>query len=130
LKAAERKKKMRSTWIEYKGKKIFYQNFAGHFFNYEAVKDELDEVQKVVISQPKNSVLVLADFTDTAIAGDLMQALNASSTLTKDFVKRTAVLGVTGIKKRLAEILTKLTGQELKHFESEAEAKNWLVQED
>jgi len=37
---------MRSEWIEYEGKKIFYQDFSKLFYNSAAVKDELAEVQK------------------------------------------------------------------------------------
>jgi hypothetical protein len=121
---------MRSKWIEHKGAKIFYQDFSEHFFNYQSVKEELIEVQAIVVKQPLNSLLVMANFTDTAIAGDLMPTLNASSTLTKDHVKKTAVLGVTGIKKRLGDMLSRLTGQQLRYFDSEAEAKEWLTQED
>ena len=121
---------MRSKWIEYKGKQIFYQDYSQHFFNYQAVKDELEEVQEIVVKQAPNSLLVLANFTDTSIAGDLMSALNAGSIRTKDHVRKTAVIGVTGIKKRLADMLTKLTGQPLKYFDTESEAKEWLVQED
>jgi len=120
---------MRSKWIEYKGRKIFYQDFSGHFFNYDAVKEELAEVQKIVTAQPLGSLLVFSDFTDTTIAGDLMTVLNESSRLTKDHVAKTAVVGVTGIKRRLADMLTKLTGQPLKYFEDDYLAKEWLIEE-
>ncbi len=121
---------MRSKWIEYKGKKIFYQDFSGLLYNSEAVKKELQEVQEVVVSQPLNSVLVLADFRDTYIVdGNLLSALNEASARTKNHVRKTAVLGVTGFKRTLADLLTRLTGQPLKYFSSEEEAKEWLVQE-
>ncbi|MCP4140456.1 MAG: STAS/SEC14 domain-containing protein [Chloroflexi bacterium] len=120
---------MRSKWIEFEGKKIFYQDFSKLFFNYEAVKKELIEVQQIVISEPHDSVLVLANFLDTSISGDLMPALNASSTLTKDHVKKTAVVGVSGIKRTLGDLLSKLTGQPLRYFNNEAEAKAWLAEE-
>lgn len=120
---------MRSKWIEHKGQKIFYQDFSELFYNYDAVKEELVEVQKIVLEQPKGSLLVLSNFTDTTIAGDLMSTLNESSAVTKDHVKKTAVLGVTGIKRRLADMLTKLTGQPLKYFDDEYAAKEWLIEE-
>jgi hypothetical protein len=75
-------------------------------------------------------VLVLADFTDTTIAGDLMPALNKSSQITKDHVHKTAVIGVTGIKRRMGDMLSKLTGQQLKYFNDAEEAKDWLVAEE
>ena len=39
---------MRSEWIEYKDKKIFYQDFSKNFYNSAAVKTELAEVLEVV----------------------------------------------------------------------------------
>jgi len=120
---------MRSQWIEHKGKRIFYQDFSQNFYNSEAVKAELNEVQKVVIASPLNSVLVLSDLRDTTIAGDLLSAMNAASRATKVYVRKTAVLGVTGMKLQLADLLTKLTGQPLKYFDDMEAAKNWLVED-
>lgn len=120
---------MRSKWIEYKGKKIFYQDFSGLFFNVQAIKEELLAVQALVITQPIGSVLVLSNFTDTTIDTDILPFLNAASKLTKDHIQKTAVLGVTGIKRTLGDLLSRLTGQALMYFSSENEAKEWLVKE-
>lgn len=120
---------MRSYWIEYNGKKIFYQDFSKLFFNSAAVKAELDEVQKIVKSQPLDSVLVLTDMRDTNVGSDLLPTLNAASAATKNHVHKTAVLGVTGIKRKLADLLTALTGQPLKYFDDVEVAKKWLVED-
>src|SRR6266496_3580181 len=114
---------MHSTWIEHKGKKIFYQDFSRHFYQSAAVKAELAEVQKVVTAQPQDSVLVLSDFRDTNVGNDLLSAMNAASAATKTYVHKTAVLGVTGMKRKLADILTALTGQQLKYFDDMESAK-------
>ena len=121
---------MRSNWIEHKGKKIFYQDFSKHFYNSAAVKAELAEVQKVVLAEPENSVLVLSDLRDTNIGSDLLPTMNAASTATKNHVRKTAVLGVTGMKRKLADLLTALTGQPLKYFDDIESAKDWLAEED
>ncbi len=120
---------MRSKWIDYKGKKIFYQDFSKLFYNTAAVKNELAEVQKIVTSEPLNSVLVLSDLRDTNIGSDLLPSMNAASTATKDYVHKTAVLGVVGMKRKLADLLSTLTGQELKYFDDIESAKSWLVEE-
>ena len=120
---------MRSRWIEYNGKKIFYQDFSKLFFNTTAVKAELEEVQKVAKAEPKNSVLVLTDMRDTNVGSDLLPAMNAASAATKDYVRKTAVLGVTGVKRKLADLLTALTGQPLKYFDDMESAKKWLIEE-
>ena len=120
---------MRSKWIEHKGKNIFYQDFSQNFYNSAAVKVELDEVQKIVTASPPNSVLVLSDLRDTSIGGDLLSAMNAASRATKAHIRKTAVLGVTGVKLQLADLLTKLTGQPLKYFDDMEAAKNWLAED-
>jgi len=120
---------MRSIWIEHKGKRIFYQDFSRLFDNTAAVKEELHQVQKIVTAQPRDSVLVLSDFRDTAVGGDLLASLNAASNATKEYIRKTAVLGVTGTKRKLGDLLTALSGQPLKYFEDVESAKDWLVQE-
>jgi hypothetical protein len=118
---------MRSKWIAYKDKKIFYQDFSGLMYDASALKQELTQVQAEVINHPKNSLLILSDFRDTNITSEMMPILNASSAMTKDHVRKTAVLGVTGVKRTLADLLTRLTGQQLKYFDTETAAKDWLV---
>lgn len=118
---------MKSTWIEFKGKKIFYQDFSKNFYNSAAVKAELEEVQKVVKAEPIDSVLVLTDMRDTNVGSDLLPVMNAASAATKAHVHKTAVLGVTGMKRKLADLLTSLTGQPLKYFDDMESAKTWLV---
>ena len=121
---------MRSQWIDYNDKKIFYQDFSKLFYNTTAVKAELEEVQKIVLSQPEGSVLILTDMRDTNVGRELLPAMNAASTATKNQVKKTAVLGVTGVKRKLADLLTSLTGQPLKYFDDMETAKRWLASEE
>jgi len=120
---------MRSNWIEHKGKKILYQDFSRNFYNSAAVKAELAEVQKIVMAEPMNSVRVLSDFRDTNVGSDLLSAMNTASAATKAYVQKTAVLGVTGMKRKLADLLTALTGQPLKYFDDIEAAKNWLAED-
>lgn len=120
---------MRSSWIEHRGKRIFYQDFSKHFFNSVAVRAELEAVQQVVTKQPKDSVLVLSDFRDTNVGSDLLASMNAASAATKSHIRKTAVLGVTGMKRKLADLLTMLTGQQLQYFDDIESAKDWLARD-
>jgi heme oxygenase len=120
---------MRSNWIEHNGRKILYQDFSRNFYNSAAVKTELAEVQEIIKAQALNSALVLSDFRDTNVGTDLLPAMNAASAATKAHVHKTAVLGVTGMKRKLADLLTALTGQTLKYFDDIETAKNWLVED-
>jgi len=118
---------MKSKWIEYNGKKILYQDYSNYFFNEDAVKKELEEVEALVLSQPENSVLVLTNMSNTEVTLNLMPIFNEASRVTKSHVNKTAVLGVTGIKRTLGDLLSRITGQPLMYFNSEVEAKEWLT---
>lgn len=118
---------MRSNWVEHKGKKIFYQDFSHNFYNSAAVKAELAEVQNIVKAQELDLALVLSDFRDTNVGSDLLSAMNSASAATKAHVHKTAVLGVTGMKRKLADLLTAVTGQQLKYFDDIEAAKDWLA---
>jgi len=120
---------MKSRWVEHKGKKIFYQDFYNNFFNEKAVTEELKAVQEVVLREPENSVLVISDFSNTEITSSLMPVMNEASSNTKNHVRKTAVLGITGIKRTLGDLLSRITGQPLMYFNNDAEAKDWLIQE-
>jgi len=118
---------MKSKWIEFKGKKIFYQDFSNNFFNDEIVIHELAEVQSVIFHEPKDSVLVLTNFANTEITMKLMPILNEASSKTQAHISKTAVIGVSGVKRSLGDLLSKITGQSLMYFNSEIEAKDWLT---
>lgn len=120
---------MKSKWVEYKGKKIFHQDFSNNFFNEKAVIEELKAVQEVVLSEPENSVLVISDFSNTEITSSLMPVMNEASSKTKNHVRKTAVMGITGIKRTLGDLLSRITGQPLMYFNNDTEAKDWLIQE-
>src|SRR5215211_2250203 len=108
---------------------IFYQDFSKNFYDSAAVKAGLAEVQKIVTAQPLNSMRVLSDFRDTNVGSDLLSAMNTASAATKAHVNKTAVLGVTGMKRKLADLLTALTGQPFKYFDDIEAAKDWLAED-
>jgi hypothetical protein len=118
---------MKSKWIEYNGKKILYQDFSNLFYNTKAVRQELEEVEAIVLNEPKNSILVISDFSNTEITGELMPILNEASKITKSHVYRTAAIGISGINRKLGELLSRITGQQIMYFTNETEAKEWLV---
>jgi len=118
---------MKSKWIEYNDKKILYQDFSNLFFNTKAVKEELEQVEAIVLGEPENSVLIISNFTNTEITNELMPILNEASKVTKSHVLKTAAVGVTGFKRTLGDLLSRITGQPLMYFTSEIEAKEWLT---
>jgi len=55
--------------------------------------------------------------------------MNAASAATKAYVHKMAVLGVVGMKRKPADLLTAFTGQPLKYFDNVESAKDSLAEE-
>ena len=68
-------------------------------------------------------------YRDRLITPDGVQIWKMLRRISKDYVRKTAVLGVTGVKRKLADLLTALTGQPLKYFDDMESAKKWLIEE-
>ena len=64
-----------------------------------------------------------------SVGSDLLTTMNSASAATKAHVPKTAVLGVTGMKRKLADLLTAMTGQSLKYFEDVEAATFWLAED-
>jgi hypothetical protein len=120
---------MKSKWVEYNGKQIFFQDYSNFFFNEQAVKKELTEAQDLVMKEPANSLLVLTNMSNTEVTLNLMPIFNEASKVTRPYIRKTAVLGVSGVKRTLGDLLSKITGQQLMYFNNEVEAKAWLTKE-
>jgi len=63
------------------------------------------------------------------VGSDLLSSVNAASAAPKAYVRKTAVLGVTGVTRKLADLLTALTDQPLKYFGDLESARHWLAEE-
>lgn len=58
-----------------------------------------------------------------------MLILNEASKLTKSHVRKTATIGISGMKRTLGDLLSRITGQPLMYFTNEFDAKEWLTQD-
>ena len=113
------------SWIEFKGKKILHVKFSG--FDMEEHQKVLDKIAEIF--EKEMSVLILSDFNDSVITQALMQKLKeyGKKYLMQNDVKN-AVLGVKDVKKILFSTYLFFTGDKnTKAFDTETEAKEWLV---
>ena len=73
--------------------------------------------------------LSLADFRDWVAVQEVLDAIRQTGVEVKPYVRATAVVGVSGIRKHLFNILNKATGMDARAFDYFDEAKYWLVQQ-
>lgn len=117
---------MSVEFIEYKGKKILYANYDG----LKTVEKVMENLQLLESALAKCAVkqLVLGNFNDTFVSPQFIQKMTH---LAKNYfpikVSRSAVFGVKGIKRVLYEGYLKVTGDPMKAFDTELDAKEYLV---
>jgi len=115
----------RVKWIEYKEVKILindYSNLTGENFI-----ETLQILTEHFLKQNYEDILLLLDIRNSYSNMEIIEALNISSKRIKPFVKKSAVLGVTGVKKILLSVVNKISSLGAKPFVSEEEAKEWLI---
>ena len=115
----------RVKWINYKGKDILcddYTNLQGDEF-VEIIKTLTDHVMKV----GKKDILLLLDLNNSYTNKPVVSAFTEAGKRVRPVVKKTAVLGITGVKKVLLNAVNKLSSIDANPFSSEEEAKEWLI---
>ena len=121
---------MKSKWIEHKGKRILYCDWSGYGYNVDALEVEVEACDEVTVAQPKNSMLGLVDVRDTVASNEAMRVFKQSAGRGKDYVRKSAVVGITGFKKVLLDAVSIFSGQSFGAFTDLEEAKDWLVEGD
>jgi len=118
---------MKSRWITHKGKRVFVCDYSGFKHDLEALKAENAAVQAELTREPPGSVLELVDIRDTVGSREAVALIKASATKTKPYIRKSAVLGIAGVLKVLAQAVSRVSGLGLTLFDSEDAAKDWLA---
>lgn len=117
--------RMKSGPIDHKGLRLFYADYSGFGRDIGALRAEMDAFDALV-AQEKN-VLVLVDIRDTVTSSEVVSLMKESAARMKGRVARTAVIGVIGIQRVLAQAVARFIGQPLVLFSDLDAAKEWLA---
>jgi len=115
------------TTIDYKGKCILFLDHAGKA-DKELVADLVAGNVAIEQASKTGDVLVLANFTETYMSQAAMDYLKSDeSERINAKVKKTAVIGIEGVKKILLGVYSKFIQQEIRCFKNFNEAREYLV---
>lgn len=114
-------------FINYKGKKIFYQNFTN--CSLEQSHKGLAEGRKLFSSQPLGSVLSLLDVSGADFDITLVDDLKKYANDNKPYVKRSVVVGIEGLKKVVLQGVIAFTGRNFELFDDVKSAREALVKD-
>ncbi len=119
----------RGSFIECKDKEIYfidYSNLKQEEEFLEAIKST-NAFRERVKASGKKDLLMLVDVTNSYVYGQVFSEIKRSANLTQDITRRTAVVGVKGVKKTLLDMMNAFTTLNVKPFDNIEDAKNWLV---
>ena len=124
---------MKSKWFETQGKRILHIDLSNFRTDSLGVEKELTETVSTIgqemYVQPLHSVLVLVDLTNTDISQHTNHLISERIHDTRKFVKRTAVVGLTGIRKIFLEYFAVLARSDTVGFETVEAAQAWLLKQ-
>lgn len=120
--------------------RITYKNKTINYVNYSIFQSDAHQKQKMLellkfaeadrIIQPLDSALVLVNVSNLSFDMDTLKQFKESVDRMDPFDKKMAVVGVTGLIKTAYNFVFGLTqNRKRKAFDSELEAKEWLVVE-
>ena len=118
---------MKSRWRKHNGIAFFHLDYAGFKADINALRAEVALADAEMMREPKGTVLVLIDLTDTVASGAVVQMFKESSAVTTPYIARHALIGITGVKRFLADKVARLSGQPMRIFKSEDAALEWLT---
>jgi hypothetical protein len=87
----------------------------------------LAKARAIIGSRPPKSMLLLTNVTGTPFNVRNVDDIKAYAKFNTPYVKASAVVGVTGIKKVILDAVIRLTGRSIVSFATEEEALDWLA---
>ena len=115
----------RITWIEHNGKKVLHVDLSG--LSGDALTGLLREVYGAYEGQQPKSVLVFSDYTNAYANEEAMAELRKLTKTSDVYVKKGVAIGITGIKKILANTINAFAKTPFKIFDDKDKALAWLT---
>ncbi len=117
----------RVNFINHQGKQILLVDLTD--CTAEEVTAVVDEVKRVVTSQPENSVLILADFAGAQFTKDAVTRLKEVTTYDRPHVRRAAWVHTATLPKALYDAIKTFSQREFPTFSTREDALEFLIQD-
>jgi hypothetical protein len=118
----------RIRFIEHKGKQILFVDVSN------CSSAELLKISRTVpvhvMPQPRNSVLLLADFTGAQFDRASITSLKESAVFDRPHLKKSAWVGTDNLPRVFYEHIKNFSQRELPTFKTREEAMDWLVEDE
>ena len=117
----------RIRFIEHQGRQILLVDLS------HCSAGEVEKISRLVpsyvTSEPRGSVLLLADFTGAEFDRSAIDRLKQGAVFDRPYLRRSAWVGIESLPKVFYEHIKSFSRRELPTFKTREEAMEWLVQE-
>jgi hypothetical protein len=121
---------MKSHWSVYQGKRVFISDFSNCGNNAQAVAEECGAIKATLASEMPKSILAIVDVEGTFVNPEIIQAFRQILPTTNKYVKRRAVIGLSGFRRNFVFLVSNFVGSVNFHaFDTLDEAQEWIVME-
>jgi hypothetical protein len=84
-------------------------------------------VPELVMTRPRNSVLLLSDFTGASFDEEAVRLMKEAAVFDKPFIKKTAWVGTEDLPDVFSESIRSFSRREFPSFETREQALAWLA---
>lgn len=116
----------RTRFIEHKGRQVLLLDYSGVRDPDEAVR-EIRHSMEVVAGQPRDSLLVLTLVRDARYNAAVLQAMKELAAHNAPYVRASAAVGLGGLHRIAYQAVILFSKRNIRTFDSEADALEWLV---
>lgn len=116
------------SFITHNNKQILYLDVTNSP-DVETSMAQFDEAKRVCQMQPEKSVLLLTDVTGAHYNTEATNHMKEFSAAITPYVRASAAVGVTGIMRIIVRSLIRISGRDIRIFDTIDEAKDWLVEQ-
>jgi hypothetical protein len=116
----------RVQFITHKGKRVLSIDYSHS--DVEMMRAVAEEGHRVITLQPPNSVLTLNDVTGAAFDQQSVEVLKSRVTANAPYVKRAAVIGISGLQRLIYEAVKFFAKRTIPLFSTREEALDYLTE--
>ncbi len=118
----------RIQFIQHRGQAIMLIDFSG--LTADQIIMVVNQVQREIAELPANSVLTLADFTNSHVDKAAATRIKEALTLDRPHVKRSAWVGTESLPKVFYENFKSFSRRDFPTFPTREEAMDWLTSDE
>lgn len=116
----------RTRFTEHQGRRILLLDYAGVRDPEDALRS-IQHSKTVVAGQPRASLLVMTVVRDARYNAAVLQGMKELAAHNAPYVKASAVVGMSGLHRIAYQAVILFSNRNIKVFDHESEALDWLV---